>query len=100
MPRTCPHRVFEPRQQKTFRPGSPWRKSYGREKWGLPPIRPHHGPGDKELHLKRIGWLYPIFRDVYFCHGLPGAPLASLGLWRKLSSLPRRDSSRRLRFSP
>ena len=31
---------------------------------------PHHGPGNKELHRKRIGWLYPVFRDVYFCHGL------------------------------
>ena len=24
----------------------------------------------KHLGLKRIGWLYPIFRDVYFHHGL------------------------------
>ena len=64
MPKTCPSRVSEPRQQETFRPGSPWRKSYGREKWGLPPIRPHHGSGDKELHLKRIGWLYPIFQAL------------------------------------
>ena len=31
-----------------------------------------HGPRNKELHLKRIGWLYPIFRDVYLCHGLLG----------------------------
>ena len=27
----------------------------------------------KHLTLKRIGWLYPIFRDVYFYHGLLAA---------------------------
>ncbi len=31
---------------------------------------PRHGPRNKELRLKRIGWLYPIFRDVFFYHGL------------------------------
>ena len=25
-------------------------------------------------NLKRIGWLYPIFRDLYFYHGLLGLP--------------------------
>ena len=35
----------------------------------------HHGPGNKELHLKRIGWLYPIFRDVYYCRRLLGGSL-------------------------
>ena len=29
------------------------------------------------LSLKRIGWLYPIFRDVYFHHGLLAAALAA-----------------------
>ena len=33
-------------------------------------IRPRHDPRNKALNLKRIGWLYPIFRDVYFYHGL------------------------------
>ena len=26
----------------------------------------------KALSLKRIGWLYPIFRDLHFYHGLLG----------------------------
>ena len=29
-----------------------------------------HDPRNKALSLKRIGWLYPIFRDLHF---LPGA---------------------------
>ena len=29
---------------------------------------PRHGCRNKALNLKRIGWLYPIFRDVYFYH--------------------------------
>ena len=41
---------------------SPWQKLCGSEKWGLPPIRPHHSPRNKVLSPKRIGWLYPIFR--------------------------------------
>ena len=31
---------------------------------------PPHGPRKKALSLKRIGWLYPIFRDLHFYHGL------------------------------
>ncbi len=31
---------------------------------------PRHGPRNEPPSLKRIGWLYPIFRDVYFCRGL------------------------------
>ena len=27
----------------------------------------------KHLALKRIGWLYPIFRDLHFYHGLLGS---------------------------
>ena len=49
---------------------SPSQESCGSEKWGLPPIRPCHGPRNKVLSLKRIGWLYPIFRDKYFHQGL------------------------------
>ncbi len=33
---------------------------------------PHHRPRNKGLSLKRIGWLYPIFRDLHFYHGLLG----------------------------
>ena len=33
-------------------------------------------PRNKALSLKRIGWLYPIFRDVYFYHGLLGTRAA------------------------
>ena len=49
---------------------SPWQKSCRSEKWGLPPIRLRHSPRNKVLSLKRIGWLYPIFRHEYFHHGL------------------------------
>ena len=31
---------------------------------------PRHGPRKKALSLKRIGWLYPIFRDLHFYHRL------------------------------
>ena len=31
---------------------------------------PRHSPRNKVLSLKRIGWLYPIFRDPHFYHGL------------------------------
>ena len=33
-----------------------------------------HGPRNKALSLKRIGWLYPIFRDLHFYHGLLAPP--------------------------
>ena len=33
---------------------------------------PRHGLRDIGLSLKRIGWLYPIFRKVYFYRGLRG----------------------------
>ncbi len=33
---------------------------------------PRHGPRNKALGLKGIGWLYPIFRDLHFHHGLLG----------------------------
>ena len=33
---------------------------------------PRHDPRNKALSLKRIGWLYPIFRDLHFYHGLLG----------------------------
>ena len=31
---------------------------------------PRHIPRNKVLSLKRIGWLYPIFRGLRFHHGL------------------------------
>ena len=31
---------------------------------------PRHGSRNKALRLKRIGWLYPIFHDLHFYHGL------------------------------
>ena len=31
----------------------------------------YHDPRNTVLSLKRIGWLYPIFRDLRFYHGLP-----------------------------
>ena len=31
---------------------------------------PRHGLRKKALSLKRIGWLYPIFRDLHFYRGL------------------------------
>ena len=31
---------------------------------------PRHGPRKRVRSLKRIGWLYPIFRDFHFYHGL------------------------------
>ena len=31
-----------------------------------------HSPRRKALNLKRIGWLYPIFRNLHFYHGLLG----------------------------
>ena len=31
---------------------------------------PRHNQRNKALGLKRIGWLYPIFRDIHFYHGL------------------------------
>ena len=34
------------------------------EKWGLPPIRSPSCLRNKGLSLKRIGWLYPIFRQL------------------------------------
>ena len=37
------------------RSSSPWRKSHGRAKWGLPPIRFPSWPSKKTLSLKRIG---------------------------------------------
>ena len=36
---------------------------------------PRHGPRNKALSLKRIGWPYPIFRDLHFHHGLLGVLL-------------------------
>ena len=33
---------------------------------------PRHDPRNKALSLKRIGWLYQIFRDLHFYHGLLG----------------------------
>ena len=36
---------------------------------------PRHGPRNKALSLKRIGRLYPIFRDLHFHHGLLGVLL-------------------------
>ena len=32
----------------------------------------------KTLSLKQIGWLYPIFRDLHFYHGLLSVPSFSL----------------------
>ena len=43
-----------------------WPKSCRSEKWGLPPIRPPSCARTKALSVKRIGWLYPIFRDLHF----------------------------------
>ena len=46
---------------------------------------PPLGPRDKALGLKRIGWLYPIFRNIHFYHGplggllLAGAVMLSAG---------------------
>ena len=34
--------------------------------------RPRHGHRKKALSRKRIGWLYPIFRNLHFYHGLLG----------------------------
>ena len=31
---------------------------------------PPLGPRSKALALKRIGWLYPLFRNLLFYHGL------------------------------
>ena len=62
----------EPRSGAGMHPSSPWQKSCKSEKWGLPPIRRRHSPRNNVLSLKRIGWLYPIFRDLHFYHGLLG----------------------------
>ena len=35
---------------------------------------PRYSPIKKALSLKRIGWLYPIFRDLHFYHGLLARP--------------------------
>ena len=43
---------------------------------------PRHDPRNKALSLKRIGWLYPIFRDLHFYHGL-GARLVAPGKDRR-----------------
>ncbi len=39
------------------------------------------------VSLKRIGWLYPIFRDLHFYHGLLGD-----------ENIPRLDSTRQLQL--
>ena len=51
-------------------------KSHAEEKnGGCHQFAPRHGPRNKTLSLKRIGWLYPIFRDLHFHHGLLGVLL-------------------------
>ena len=40
---------------------------------------PVHDPRNKALSLKRIGWLYPIFRDLHFYHGLMGPGIPDFG---------------------
>ena len=42
----------------------------GAKNGGCHQFAPRHGPRKKALSLKRIGWLYPIFRDLHFYHGL------------------------------
>ena len=51
-------------------------KSHAEEKnGGCHQFTPRHGPRNKALSLKRIDWLYPIFRDLHFHHGLLGVLL-------------------------
>ena len=50
---------------------SPWQKSCKSEKSGTATNSPLVTvPRNKVLSLKRIGWLYPIFRGLRFHHGL------------------------------
>ncbi len=37
---------------------------------GCHQFAPRHDPRNKALRLTRIGWLYPIFCDLHFYHGL------------------------------
>ena len=48
------------------------------------PFAPRHGARNKALSLKRIGWLYPIFRDLHFYHGLLGVFLLLFGIYLPL----------------
>ena len=56
------------------------------------------------LSLKRIGWLYPIFRDVYFHHGLLAAALAArllaLGNDHPVTPLPKSHFLHSTRLTP
>ena len=65
---------------------------------------PRHGPRKRVRSLKRIGWLYPIFRGLHFYRGLlrppPGTgtrsnslPTKSLRLWggqKRIGQMPAR----------
>ncbi len=47
----------------------------------------HHDPRNTVLSLKRIGWLYPIFRDLRFYHGPLAYALALVAVFATPPSL-------------
>ena len=60
---------------------------------------PRHGPRNKALTLKRIGWLYPIFRDLHFYHGLLGVTgLSTRRLALNRVAPPSNDNKKALRI--
>ena len=58
----------------------PVAKVVQKRKMGTATNSPRHDPRNKALNLKRIGWLYPILRDVYFHHELLQEIGTGLGL--------------------
>ncbi len=53
---------------RTLAPGG--KSSSGEKNADCLQFAPRHGPRNNRLSLKRPGWLYPIFREVYSYHGL------------------------------
>ena len=51
-------------------PSGPGKSRAGGENGDCHQFASRHDPRNKALSLKRIGWLYPIFRDLHFYHGL------------------------------
>ena len=48
-----------------------WQRKMGTARTATNPP-PRSCAKTKTLSVKRIGWLYPIFRDLHFYHGLLG----------------------------
>ena len=61
----------EQAQQSDGGLSSSWQKLWEAKNGDCHQFAPHYGFRNNTLRLKQIGWLYPIFRDLHFHHGLP-----------------------------